>query len=218
MTEHPRLEIPGLLMRLVECSSSPRNPPPMPCPNIENIYAAAADDGKTPTQLTLYFVSDVRPLIASPNLYDNDLASQIPNDNLTWVVCSYINGRDKDLSPTTPSVPHLLSHTPAAGSRLVVNGSSPRQDKEEDYHNWYNEEHGPMLSLVPGWNENKRYRLEKSYGDVETASFYGFNFYDVENGLGGPEWKASTDTEWTQRVRSNHAKPNIRRMWKIQHP
>jgi hypothetical protein len=73
-------------------------------------------------------------------------------------------------------------------------------------------------SLVPGWNENKRYRLEKSYGDVETASFYGFNFYDVENGLGGPEWKASTDTEWTQRVRSNHAKPNIRRMWKIQHP
>lgn len=209
-------KVPGLLMRLVQSSSNPERPPQTICPNVEKVWTAVAGDGQTPSQLTLYFLSDVRPLVSSSHLYHNDLASQGADGTLAWVVCSFINGRDKDTSSNTANVSHLLSHTPAEGSQLVINGSSPRPDKEDDYHGWYNEEHGPMLSLVPGWNENRRYRLEKSYGDVETASFYGFNFYDAENGLGGPEWKASTNTEWTRRVRSNHAKPNVRRVWKIQ--
>ena len=210
------LEVPGILMRLTQYDTVPKKAPETLCPNIKKTQTAVADDGQTPSQLALYFLSDVRPLISSSDLYDKDAAKQDADASVVWVVCSFINGRKRNTSPATTNVSHLLSHAPASGSQLVINGSSPRLDKQDDYHAWYDEEHGPMLSLVPGWNENKRYRLEKSYGHVETASFYGANFYDAVNGLGGPEWKASTNTEWTQRVRGNHAKPNIRRVWKIQ--
>ncbi|KAM0711870.1 hypothetical protein Q7P35_001240 [Cladosporium inversicolor] len=213
--ENSKMAVPGLLMRLTQSSSHAHRSPQTPCPNILQVWTAIADDGKAPHQLTLYHLSDVRPLLSSSDLYDSDVLSHGEETSLAWVVCSFINGRSKDETKTSST--HLLSHSPAEGSKLVINGSSPRPDKEHDYHGWYNEEHGPMLSLVPGWNENQRYRLEKNYGDVETASFYGFNYYDEENGLGGPEWKASTNTEWTQRVRNNHEKPNIRRVWKIEH-
>lgn len=215
--ENTETPAPGLLIRLAQSSSQALRPPQTLCPNILQIWTAIADDGETPSQLTLYHLSDVRPLLPSTDLYDEDAASHSEETSLAWVVCSFINGRSKDSSRAKTSSTHLLSHRPAEGSKLVINGSSPRLDKEYDYHGWYNEEHGPMLSLVPGWNENQRYRLEKSYGDIETAKFYGFNYYDEENGLGGPEWTASTNTEWTQRVRSNHEKPNIRRVWKIEH-
>lgn len=209
-------KVPGLLMRLIQCNSDHKTAPETVLPNVDQVYTATAHDGKTPSHLTLYILSDVTPLLSSASLYDQDVESQAGDRTLSWVVCGYINGRKKGTPPTT-TVTHFVSHNPSEGSRLVVNGSSPRQGKEDDYHGWYNSEHGPMLSLVPGWNENKRYRLEKSYGDVDVASFYGLNFYDAENGLGGPEWKASTDTEWTQRVRSNHERPNIRRVWNIHH-
>lgn len=213
--ESPKEAIPGLLMRLANSQAYPTPQPPFS--DILQVWTAVADDEKAPNRLTLYHLSDVRPLLSSSDLHDKDAAVQGEDATLAWVVCSFVNGRSKDGSTSKTSSTHLLSHNPAQGSKLVINGSSPRVDKEDDYHGWYNEEHGPMLSLVPGWNENQRYRLEKSYGDVETAKFYGFNYYDEQNGLGGAEWKASTNTEWTQRVRSNHEKPNIRRVWRVEH-
>ncbi|KAK7696872.1 hypothetical protein SLS64_014128 [Diaporthe eres] len=100
------------------------------------------------------------------------------------------------------------------GTEIVINGSTPKAEYEADYHNWYDQEHVHKLGLVPGWQLTRRFRLEKVYGEAETASFYGVNFYDEENGLGGPEWKASA-TEWTLRIRQQAAKPNIRRTWKL---
>lgn len=211
--------VPGILMRMAQSSdqetSGSLTPPIAPCPNIEQMYLATADDNKQPGHLALYYLSDITPLLSSSDLYDRDAASQASASSLIWVVCAFINGRNKDTPTAETSTTHQLTHTPAAGSKLVINGSSPRPDKFDDYHGWYNEEHGPGLAVVPGWNENRRYRMEKKYGEVETASFYGFNYYDAENGLGGPVWQASTNTDWTRRIRSNAAKPNIRRVWKM---
>lgn len=215
MSRNTQFDAPGLLMRVVEGTSDLAIAPKQPCPNIDGVCTGTEDDQSSRSLLALYFLSDVRPLISSSDLYDQDVASQNTGTSVSWVVCSFINGRVKDKSSPNEGPSHRLSHRPAEGSRLVINGSSPRSEKEDDYNQWYDQEHGPMLSAVPGWNENKRYRLEKTYGDIETASFYGFNFYDAENGLGGPEWKASTNTEWTKRVRSNHTKANVRRVWTI---
>ena len=215
--------IPGALMRQVELANAPGSKqssssiiaPEAPCPNIEGIYTAVADDGKKPSHLALYILSDIRPLLSSTQLYDEDCQAMGSKATVAWVICSFVNGRSGNTPPEETSTIQPLTHTPAEGSEIVINGSTPRPDKEADYHGWYNEEHGPLLAKVPGWNENRRYKQEKTYGDVETANFYGVNFYDAENGLGGPVWQASTGTEWTQRIRSNAAKPNIRRVWRV---
>ena len=212
--------MPGVLMRLVEPNQgdtkSAQLSPQSPCPNVQNIYTAAADDDEKPSRLTLYILSDIDPLHALSEFYDNDVKAN-PGLTISWVVCGFINGRDNG-APTTddPSTVHPLSHEPAAGSKLVINGSTPRPDKETDYHEWYNVEHGPGLAIVPGWNAARRYSLQRTFGEIETANFYGFNYYDEESGLGGPVWHKSTKTEWTFRIRANAAKPNIRRVWRIE--
>lgn len=203
------MAVPGLLMRLSEGISSTT----LPFPGIEAIYTLKADDNKNPQNNTVYFLSDISPLLSAKTKFDEDSAA---NSDVSWIICSFINGRDitapGDRAPQT--TPHKLPTPTALESVLVVNGSTPRPDKETDYHAWYDQEHGAKLTQVPGWTAARRYALVDSYGPSETASFYGLNFYEEKNGLGGPEWKAGV-TDWTLRIRSNAAKPNIRRVWKV---
>lgn len=215
------MEVPGILMRLVEPREAgqalPGPPLTLPIPKslVEATYSLSADDGKTPSQNTIYFLGDISPLLSSSSAYDADLKAHGGNPaSISWVICVFINGRDKSSTVTNPTSPNTLPSPPAVGSVLVVNGNTPRPGKEQDYHDWYDQEHGAKLTAVPGWNSARRYQLAKLYGEAETASFYGCNFYDRENGLGGPEWKAGV-TEWTLRIRDNAAKPNLRRVWKV---
>lgn len=217
------MAVPGVLMRLVQVKGNGVDEsitsPPSVASNAEAIYKLTANDDGTPSLNTLYFLSDITPIIASSTEYDEEVKRAGESADVAWVVCTFINGRD-DVTPKEEPLsaaltkPQVLLKPPSPGSVIVINGSTPRSDKEQDYHDWYDQEHGGKLTLVPGWNNSRRYALAKVYGDVETAGFYGFNYYDAENGLGGPEWKAGV-TEWTMRIRSNAAKPNIRRVWKV---
>lgn len=213
------MSVPGILMRLVQPRDGANPPadsgtsPIAPCPNVEAIQVMEANDEAKPSRNTIYFLSDITPLLSSPSKYDEDVGAHGSTlESVAWVICSFINGRDAT-NPGADNVAHLLPQAPVAGSVLVANGSTPRPDKEQDYHDWYDQEHGEKLTHVPGWNSARRYKLEKVYGEAETANFYGLNYYDEVNGLGGPEWKAGV-TEWTMRIRSNAAKPNVRRVWR----
>ncbi|CEL06440.1 hypothetical protein ASPCAL09617 [Aspergillus calidoustus] len=204
------MAVPGIVIRLSDtlATSAPS------LPNTEAAYILSAGDSETPKNATIYFLSDTAPVTASASLYESDTANTPTPPS--WIVCKFINGRDASNPGGAPQTnPHRLPTHPAHGSTIVVNGSTPRPDKEADYHAWYDQEHGGKLALVPGWNAMRRYALVKVYGDVETANFYGVNFYDEVNGLGGPEWKAGV-TEWTLKIRDNAAKPNIRRVWRIE--
>lgn len=206
--------VPGVLMRLVEPakSSSSIEAPAAPCSGVQAVQILTANDSEKPSQNTVYFLNDISPLLSSSSAYDEDVRSNGSElASVSWVVCSFINGRD---GSSTSAQSQVLPNPPVAGSVLVVNGSTPRPDKVQDYHDWYDQEHGEKLTRVPGWNSARRYKFEKLYGSIETAGFYGFNYYDEKNGLGGPEWKAGV-TEWTMRIRSNAAKPNIRRVWSV---
>jgi hypothetical protein len=207
---------PGVLLRLVEPKALSTGFesiwPDAPCPGVKQSLQLDQGDGETPPKSALYILDDITPIVQSPAAYDADVeANRNALASISWIVCAFINGRDKDASGGSS---YTLSQFPDTSSVVVINGSTPRADKEQDYHDWYDQEHGGKLTLVPGWNAARRYRLEKAYGSVETANFYGINLYDEKNGLGGPEWKAGV-TEWTMRIRSNAAKPNIRRVWKV---
>ncbi|KAL2784563.1 hypothetical protein BJX66DRAFT_329900 [Aspergillus keveii] len=205
------MAVPGIVIRLSDtlATSAPS------LPNTEAAYTLGAGDSEAPKHATIYFLGDITPITESASLYDSDKSSN-SSASPTWIVCKFINGRDASNPSDSPrTAPHKLPAHPIQGSTIVVNGSIPRPDKEADYHAWYDQEHGGKLALVPGWNAMRRYALVKMYGEVETANFYGVNFYDEVNGLGGPEWKAGV-TEWTLRIRDNAAKPNIRRVWRVE--
>lgn len=215
------MAIPGVLMRFVQ----PRDPeappsgsavaPPSPCPNVQAIQAFAADDAQQPSHSTVYYLSDITPIVTSSSAYDEDVrrhGSELAS--LSWIVCSFVNGRDPSDPSSASTATQLLSAPPVTGSVLVANGYTPKPGTEQEYNDWYDTEHGEKLTRVPGWNAARRYKFEKLYGDAETAVYYGLNYYDEENGLGGPEWQAGV-TEWTMKIRGNAAKPNLRRVWKV---
>ncbi|KAF2653675.1 hypothetical protein K491DRAFT_780143 [Lophiostoma macrostomum CBS 122681] len=210
---------PGILMRMLH-SKEPLNESSLDAPKvssgIEAAYKLTALEKENPWLNTMYFLDDIAPLANSSASYDEDVKANASDSiPISWVLCAFINGRDQSTpSQQTYTTPHVPAATPNPGSVVIVNGSTPRADKEDDYHAWYDQEHGDKLKLVPGWNVARRYSLAKAYGNIETANFYGVNFYDEKNGLGGPEWKAGV-TEWTLRIRDNAAKPNIRRQWKF---
>lgn len=207
---------PGILMRFVMVAEGGQATPGvldavLPLPGIQAIYSLDAHDAESPSHNTMYFLEDVGPVLENEDFYLNDkqngAAAQI-----SWVIMSFINGRD---SATDPAKSQLPRKDPPSATSVVVNGSTPSPDKEQDYHDWYDQEHAGKLALVPGWQLARRYKFRKQYGEVETASFYGVNFYDEVNGLGGPEWRAGV-TDWTLRIRAQAAKPNVRRVWKLQ--
>jgi hypothetical protein len=212
------MSTPGILMRLLEPSdygqfARQEITSESVSTKIRARYVMDLLEGSGPSRCILYILDDINPITVSAAAYEGDLkATASEAATVSWIVCSFINGRDKSKAGLAPT--QDLPRAPALKSTIVINGSTPRPDKEQDYHDWYDQEHGGKLTLVPGWNAVRRYRLAKAYGSVETASFYGVNFYDEENGLGGPEWKASV-TEWSLRIRSNAAKPNLRRVWGV---
>ena len=188
--------------------------PPDAVPGAEAVYKLTADDNESPQYAAFYFLPDITPILNDASLYEADLRKSSDSlITLAWVIASFINGRLPKMD-----TPHQGSQIPELslqrGTVIVANGSSPRPEWVEDYHAWYDQEHGGKLGKVPGWQSMRRYELAKVYGEIPTASFYGINFYDEKNGLGGPEWKEGV-TPWTLRIRDQAAKPNVRRVWKM---
>ncbi|KAF2111848.1 hypothetical protein BDV96DRAFT_581891 [Lophiotrema nucula] len=111
------------------------------------------------------------------------------------------------------------SVTPPLNMQLVQVGMAPRNDPENiaDYHDWYKTEHMPFLAEVPGWQVGNRYEYLRSVGDKAeiVRPFLAAHLYDEVNGLGGPEWRKSVDSEYTKRVQRNCVEPNHRRTWKV---
>jgi hypothetical protein len=203
---------PGLLYRLsdTEISDHELTELRQSIKGIELIYLNAANDEKHPAYSTFIFLGDIDGLNHESDLFSKDQASSTvngaPNPNFSWHILRLVGSR---------AGPKAADH-PTPGTVIVANGNTPRPDKVQDYHDWYDQEHGEKLTHVPGWQKCLRYELIAQLGSPEgVASFIGVNLYDQENGLGGPEWQKGV-TEWTMRIRDNAAKPNVRRVWKIQ--
>ncbi|KAK7921545.1 hypothetical protein PG985_009567 [Apiospora marii] len=111
-----------------------------------------------------------------------------------------------------------LTDDEAAGLVLVVVelGLKDHPDAETELLKWYNEEHAEMLSKVPGWLRTRLFKT--SVLDTKSGAktlYYGVHDYTKENGLGGPEHKASMATPWRVKVTDNYATLQGRRLWSL---
>lgn len=85
----------------------------------------------------------------------------------------------------------------------------------EGYRTWYEEEHAKMLSKVPGWVRSRLYRTSYLEGGKGTPSFLALHDYKRENGLGGPEHKASMSTSYREEVFGKYVASKGRRTWSL---
>lgn len=81
---------------------------------------------------------------------------------------------------------------------LVCVEMTPTLHLEDDFNNWYDEEHILLLSQTPTWMESTRYRLITSNDD---APFYlAMHKWGSRSALGSPEHNVATSTPWRNKV------------------
>lgn len=91
------------------------------------------------------------------------------------------------------------SKAPPGAGGFLLNAMNVAPEHEADFNAWYDQEHLPLLSKVPGTLAARRYR---SGPDAEGTHRYVAIYH-----LSGPEvtesaaWKTAVDTEWSARVR-----------------
>jgi hypothetical protein len=92
------------------------------------------------------------------------------------------------------------------------------KDKEEELKKWYEEEHVPLLQKVPGWRRTRRFvtsYLDLESGHRKETEYLALHEYAPQNGLGGPEFKAATTTEWCDKIYKDVVKERKRRVYDL---
>ncbi|KAL0940272.1 3-oxoadipate enol-lactonase 2 [Colletotrichum truncatum] len=110
-----------------------------------------------------------------------------------------------------------LSDKEAEGLELVaVQTTLHDESGEAELKKWYEEEHIDMLSKVPGWLRTRVVKVS-SLGDGagSKTTFFALHDYARQNGLGGPEHKASMSTKWGGEIVSKYVKDKSRRTYKL---
>lgn len=88
--------------------------------------------------------------------------------------------------------------------------------KRAAHDEWYETEHVPMLSKVPGWLRTRRYVTGAQEKKVGPTEYLALHEYLPENGLDGPEFKAATSTPWNAVIKRDCVKEKRRRVWRLQ--
>ena len=86
---------------------------------------------------------------------------------------------------------------PSGSGGLLVNAMNVAAYGEADFNRWYDEEHIPALSAVPGTLLARRYRASNTSGQ-EHLALYHLESPDV---VATDAWAQAVDTPWTRRVR-----------------
>jgi hypothetical protein len=95
------------------------------------------------------------------------------------------------------------THSSDVPGELVLINMDPPLTILDEFNRFYEEEHIPLLSKVPGYLSVVRGKLLllSDGADKETPKYGTFVRYALENGLGtSDEWKAATSTEWNEKV------------------
>lgn len=87
--------------------------------------------------------------------------------------------------------------SPRGAGGLLVNGMSAAPEGEEDFNRWYNEEHIPSLSAVPGCILARRFAATNGCPQKYLA-LYHLESPDV---VKTAAWAKAVETPWTLRIR-----------------
>ena len=89
---------------------------------------------------------------------------------------------------------------PAGAGGLLLVAMSPAPEAETEFNAWYDEEHIPRLSAVPGCLSARRFRITSaaSDGNQKYLALYHLTSPEV---CSSKAWQDAAVTEWTKRMR-----------------
>jgi pimeloyl-ACP methyl ester carboxylesterase len=97
-------------------------------------------------------------------------------------------------------------------AKVTLNGKTHQSQYEE----WFDKEHIPLLSKVPGWRRSRRLSysvLNENHDSV--TEVLGLHGYDSTAGLESEEFQSATNTAWRQEVFRTAVKEKHRRVYEL---
>jgi hypothetical protein len=167
--------------------------------NIPGIISATryeAIDGRRPEYLAVYELEDTAniQLIQVP-------PGELPPANLEAVDFRVYNQFSEKTSP---------KHAKASNDRIFRTlALQPRADlSAEDYNEWYERDHVPLLSLSPGWLKSTRWTLHEEKilrrgegpGDRKLCNYLAVHEYESVASFETPEFKRAITSPWRAKV------------------
>jgi len=216
VTMQPR---PGLqLEQFHEWYNNEHGPTRLRLPHIfSNGIRYKATDSKEPAYLAVYDVTDMSLLTTST--YTDLRASRSPREAETIsqvdVKRSFLDLVGSRESPRFVPV-EQRTDAEAEAIDLVSVEVTPSEagGSEAEIFKWFEEEHVPMLSKIPGWLRTRWFRTSQ-LEDSSLVKMVSLHEFDRDNGLGGPEHKASASTPWRNEVFSKHVADTGRRTYSV---
>lgn len=96
---------------------------------------------------------------------------------------------------------------PTGAGGLLLNAMNVAPEGEDDFNAWYDEEHLPALTAVPGTLAARRYKSDADGEGVRRyVAIYHLESPDVTR---SDTWKTAVDTPWSARMRP-HFRDHIR--------
>jgi hypothetical protein len=110
--------------------------------------------------------------------------------------------------PTTPIIISSEQLVPKHQGTLLVVYMTPSPESDEQFNKWYDEEHIPMLSVVPGWLSAKRFVLcASNYLSTGTMAearrapkYLAVHELESTQVFEKLEYRAATSTPWRTEV------------------
>ena len=139
----------------------------------------------------------------------------------TWDVLkspAYLAIGGENLSPWSKRVTHQVERlmrfegdqilpgeqlAPEAAGGLLLNAMNIAPEREAEFNEWYDKEHIPALSAVPGVLSARRFR---GTGNRRYVALYHLTRPEVQDSA---EWKRARESEWTSRLQP-HFRDHLR--------
>ncbi|KAL4787690.1 Thiolase, N-terminal domain-containing protein [Aspergillus varians] len=173
-------------------------------PFITNGFRYRAVDDIDPEWLALYDITDMDELTRETYLSLRGDGIKTPREKATMAQIAvgrklYDLLQDEKAAEFQPLEDQ--PDTSVTGNVLISNTSTLPADpaKEDDLKRWYKEEHIPMLARVPGWRRSRIF-ITASIDPNARREYVAIHEFSAQNGLGGPEHKATIGTPWGTRI------------------
>lgn len=100
------------------------------------------------------------------------------------------------------------AHASASNQIFRFLGLQPGpQLSEEDYNRWYEEEHVPLLSVVPGWLKSTRWKLKDAtvkidgrVAEKKISRYLAIHEWESLDAFATPEFKHAVSTPWRDEI------------------
>lgn len=166
-----------------------------------------------PTYLAMYDLSEPG-ILETPEYQYVSGWSPLANPTSVAISARYFNTR-RGVYRHMLTLPTPEPEDVSTARALMLRGLSADPDRLDEFEEWYNTEHLPKLSQVPGVLRARRYRLQTDASHLKgdpPAFMAVYELTELEV-LQGEEFNRAVETPWTNRVRRYFRPPWLRNVY-----